>query len=670
MRAIVGLLMVVALPLVSPCRADCAEEWRNNRIGISEVPPPPFSPMSARVEGSSARISCWGRVYTLGPTGLPLQIRSQDADLLAAPVLFQAESDGPAVDWESSGMRLVKSSPVQVVIAGEAESSIGKLDWTCTAEYDGLLRYDLQIVPSPGATLDKLEMIFSVKPEHAQLKWQPGVWPADRHGRLGPGEGVIVSGSADWYTWLGDLDRGLAVFFQTDEAWDNPRRGDAFRIERHPGAVNVAWWFIKGGKALPDPWKYTFGIEATPVKKTPGGRKWLMAGHLPAGPGNFVIPWATPKALRYFGYPQATDPGKYGRMVQFYHEQDIKVCPYVLLNVLSDGARELTAHPAWRGQLVAKGRGGPGDVAGYGHDLWAVVPTSEYIDWIVWKCDRFVRENDLDGMYHDFTMLMVLTDISQGFGYMRDGKPVRCYPFFARRELYKRIYTMLKQYKQDAINIGHMSGSLYLPYLSFCDIIVNGEHFGGAHFEGETYQELLPDDYIQAEIMGHNYGLTTLFLEQWSNVAPKWSNLAPHQDVRFLLGLALLYDFSLWVGTEAEKPNRRVYKAFREFGAMDAEFIPFWRADDIVRGQTDEVRCSVYRKKRGGAMLVFFNRGKEGGKMTFTVDWPSLKGPGPVVARDALPYGWDELVDNELPVQGDQLTIDVPAEDFRLVAVE
>ena len=69
-------------------------------------------------------------------------------------------------------------------------------------------------------------------------------------------------------------------------------------------------------------------------------------------------------------------------------------------------------------------------------------------------------------------------------------------------------------------------------------------------------------------------------------------------------------------------------------------------------------------------MLVFFNRGKEARKMTFTVDWAKRNGPGPLMAWDALPNGWDELVDNQLPVRGDQLTIKVPAEDFRLLAVE
>ena len=69
-------------------------------------------------------------------------------------------------------------------------------------------------------------------------------------------------------------------------------------------------------------------------------------------------------------------------------------------------------------------------------------------------------------------------------------------------------------------------------------------------------------------------------------------------------------------------------------------------------------------------MLVFFNRGKEEREMTFTIDWAKLKGPGPLVARDALPAGVGELVDNELPVKGNQLTIKLPADDFRLVAVE
>ena len=89
----------------------------------------------------------------------------------------------------------------------------------------------------------------------------------------------------------------------------------------------------------------------------------------------------------------------------------------------------------------------------------------------------------------------------------------------------------------------------------------------------------------------------------------------------------------------------------------------------IIRGQTEEVRCSAYLKKDGGAMLVFFNRGKEARKMDFGVDWSRLKARQPLEVRDALPDGWDELVDNDLPVEGDQLTVSVPAEGFLLVSV-
>jgi hypothetical protein len=521
------------------------------------------------------------------------------------------------------------------------------------AEYDGLLRYDLEIAPSPDATVDKLELVFGVKPEHAPLMWLPGQYPTDRHGRLRP-----RSGSANWYTWLGDMDRGLCVFFETDEAWDDPNRGDAWRLEQGPTSVDHAWTFISGTKQLPSPWKYTFGIEATPVKPTPGGRKHVYASHLPIGMGNFTVPWATPRTEKYFGYAEAADSPKLRRMVDWYHKQGIQACPYVLLNVISAGAPEFKAHPEWNGGLISEGK--EGDVIQFGHALYQPLPTQDYIDWIVWKCDKFVRENNLDGMYHDFTMLMVLNDPPQGFGYMRDGVAVRCYPFFERRELYKRIFTLLKQYKKDAINIGHMSGDMYVPYLSFCDLIVNGEHFGGVYWKGKTVQELMTDDYLHSEVMGHNYGLTTVFLTNMMS-------LVPNQDFRYPLGLSLLYDFGWWSGTILE---HRVYKAFRDFGALDAEFVPFWRAADLVRGQTDEVRCSAYLRKKGGAMLVFFNRGKEPQKMTFTIDGPKLHARQTLEVRDALPVGWDELVDNELPVQGDQLTIILPAEDFRLVSVQ
>ena len=69
-------------------------------------------------------------------------------------------------------------------------------------------------------------------------------------------------------------------------------------------------------------------------------------------------------------------------------------------------------------------------------------------------------------------------------------------------------------------------------------------------------------------------------------------------------------------------------------------------------------------------MLVFFNRGKEARKRTFTVDWAKLKSPKALVVRDALPDGPGAIVANELPVKGDRLTITVPPEGFRLVGVE
>ena len=639
------------------------EAWHNNRIGISKRPPPPFLPVSVRVRGNGAEIRCWGRVYTLGATGLPVQIESRNAELLAAPITLTASANGAVLEWTPVNLRLRSKSAVQVILEGRAVSAIGILDWTCTAEYDGLLRYDLEITPAPKIETDRLELTVPVHSEHAQLKWQPDVWPAHRHGRVPAKQGILVSSGADWYTWLGDCDRGLAVFFETHEAWDNPSRADAFQLERRADAVRVNWRFVEGAKRLPSPWRHTFGIEATPVKSTPGGRQWFLASHLPVGNGNFAIPWATPKTLKYFGYPQATDPENLRRLADWYHNQDIQVTPYVLLNLLSAAAPEFATHPEWTGRLIETGTGGAGDVARYGHDLRAPSPTPDYIDWIVWKCDQFVRANDLDGLYHDFTMLMVLTDIEQGFGYVRDGKPVRCYPFFQRRELYKRIYTMLKQYKKDAINIGHMSGNLYLPYLAFCDIIVTGEHFGGSHFRGKTYQELLPDDYIQAEIMGHNYGLTTIFLEQWSN-------LGVEENVPFLLGLALLYDFSLW-RADSGTMHQRAYNACAEFGAMDAEFLPFWHTTELVKGQTETLKCSAYRRRRGGAVLVIFNRDPEARELTLRVDWRRLTGRRRAVSvRDVLPAGWDDLVDNHLPAQGPDLTITVPGESFRLLTVE
>lgn len=629
--------------------------WKGNQIGISDVPPPPFEPVVLTKQGDVFVVKCWGRTYTLGPTGLPLQINSMRADLLASPIEISMHSGGKAVAWERPTARIERESAVQVALAGEAESPIGTLAWKCTAEYDGLLRYDLEISPrdlldpKTAEAVELLKMSVNINRGHAVYNWRQGI-AKGHQGLLPSGDGVI--GTANTYTWIGDSDRGLALFYETDEAWDDPSRSDGREIVRTDNSVSVVWTFVNDERKMTSPWRFTFGIQGTPVKDTRWGRKYRIEGHLPIlepTDGSFVVPWSDgADTLTQFGFPEAKLPKKYRRMVDWYHRLGFKVTPYVLVTMISSGVPEAATHPGWIGKRITERDG---------HSMNSLTYSADYIDFIVWKCDQFVREMNVDGFYHDFTSLMP-------YQVEREGKKLDVFPYFGERELYKRVYTMLKQHSKDAFNVAHMSANNFVPILAFCDVGLDGEWTSKTWPGRPTYKDLLEDEFVQAAIMGHNMGLRKMLLYG--------GNEMRHIGQYNLVSRALLYDFVIYCFSIDQE---RAFKAFDEFGATDAEFVPFWRNGDIIQGQTDEVKCALYRKVKGGSLLVVVNQDKEQAReVTFTVDWEKLKSAGELVVRDVFPGGdalggWLTLIDNDIPIDGACMTLKVRPDNFRIIAV-
>jgi len=98
-----------------------------------------------------------------------------------------------------------------------------------------------------------------------------------------------------------------------------------------------------------------------------------------------------------------------------------------------------------------------------------------------------------------------------------------------------------------------------------------------------------------------------------------------------------------------------------EFGLVDADFLPYWHNAEIVAGQSDTVKCSVYRKP-GDALLCVVNLTRQRQTAVLTIDWRKLTGEGAVSVTDALRK---EPVEPEGEAR--KLAVEVEPLNFRLL---
>jgi hypothetical protein len=240
--------------------------WLHSQAGISDQVLPPWTPLE--VDGSRRKpiIRSWGRDYAFAGLPFPESIRTRDAAILGAPMRLRLRADGRPVTLEGT-LGVGKQTPAQVVLRGTASGGALTVASTVTVDYDGNVRVDLRVKALRSTRLEELAVETPIRKSHAKYRYHfPGGWgTASNASSLAPqgwGSKFVP------YVWLGDEDRGLAVYTESDQHW---RPADAARaVEVVPdGEAMVVRFNVVGqplelaaGADVP----LTFGFQATPVK--------------------------------------------------------------------------------------------------------------------------------------------------------------------------------------------------------------------------------------------------------------------------------------------------------------------------------------------------------------------------------------------------------------------
>jgi hypothetical protein len=626
--------------------------WIGNKLGLEDKVLPPWTPLRA----AGTTLSCWGRDYAFGQAALPTQITSAGSPLLSRPISVTASAGGP-VAWRQT-VRPGRHSDTRAELTGEITGKAGGAPVTLrtkiTAEYDGVVLVEMSADNPDKLPLDTLSVDIPVKSAHAiyRHRWAP-TWEG-LTGNLPEGNGVVDKDKFIPYYWLGDNDRGLFWFCESDEFWPNGDSPNAIEVVRSGDETVLRLNLLAKGQKLAPNWKFAFGLQATPVKPIPRDwRKWRLQ---PATRANVAIMWPTPapNSLRYYGYPEATDPKLFAGEVDKLHAQKTLAVPYLCLSFIS------AACPEWPYFSKVWGMGGgdsgSSDVAAYGAMFAMASPVGKgYADFIVWKNKQFIDTYKIDGLYHDNSHPYPSTNMDAGCGYMRDGQVRQTFPILGFRSLYRRMYAVMKSENKPTFTMAHMSGKVTIPILGYDDSYLDGEHFSGRM--KDSYLDLIGLDTFRAEFMGRQWGIMPFFIPELR--APYDQQVEP---TRGMMALLMIHDVSPWAIWCNVKVLDEAWDALDKFGYVNASFIPYFDPQPPASTDMKDTYVSAYKRADGATLLIVANLGKEDRSGTVrinakrlglsakrVVDWPSAK---PVETKDG------------------SVALDVPRLGYRMLMVE
>jgi len=586
--------------------------WWENRLGISDRPPPPWTPV--RTEHNS--ISVWGREYRFGSGPLPSQVLSNGRPLFASPPALEVVTDKGPVEWGGGDIRYTSRTDTKVSFKTVSGGGVLDLEGEVSIEYDGFARLDLTLVPREKLAIEKLVLHLPLREENALYVKARSLFPSPDYrwfaaclydGAEGPGGRDTFSLvdryhlSARGWIWpeqfvhsffvTGD-EAGLCVVFESDEKF---RSRKYVQVERAPGVREVLWNIIDSPRPLDGPLTYTLAMQATPVKPLPtdpkryhygfmcgeAAEKW-QAGEIAVSCG---LTWGA-------GYPQVNSASRWrlkefrGRGVRFgpYHAPGLMVMQTEEFKLFG---KEWETHPrlelAWPFVNTIKHATAAG-----------VALSGSYSDFAVWAVDRLIGEG-VTALYFDCGGVVSDMNPHHGSGYTdADGARHATINLFEARETYKRIYTLCKERDPGFFIYNHAAG--LTPIAAFVDGCCEGEGWNDMQDDASN----LTPDFFRAGMYSYR-----------ARGVPFQFFFIKHGTMPRIIPVSVVHNVFFSFAGGGNEQARAVW-AVMDGWHTSAEWFPYWKNGEMVEAFGENVRVSLYRKPaEETALLVVANLGRE-----------------------------------------------------------
>jgi len=583
--------------------------WVDNKIGAytDSWVPKPWTPL--KLTASPLQVSCWGRKYSFGPSGIT-SVQSQGEEILASPMVWKASVAGRTIDWKPESTTVLSKADGVITFTSSQIADGLKLTCKGRVEFDGLVKLDFQL-KSTGApvSIDSLILDIPYRKESATL-WHyfPKV-PVWYGGTTIDGINAGSVPKKDWssvfipHVWIGDEDRGMQWLCESDQYWKPADDAKAIELLPQSSATTLRLNLIGKTTLVDKPRNYTFGFEASPIKPLPADRHAWHYTHVGGCPDivrdanrmeelgvkavdtlTWTEMWAHPRPATQ------ENVDLLHKASTLAHEKKMRMMIYYAF-LLSDASPEFAAFNEECRIIDKNAYVCPGFM---NDKSYAVCQNSVWADAMLAGMEQTINEFNLDGVYSDsMTCIGECSNQLHGCGYVgEDGKVHSTVEIFAVREFMKRVYRLFelreKKTGKQMMFIGHTSANILLPTLGFCTAYLDTEHLT---VQNRPFR--IPLNVFRAEFMGSNFGVPAQSLSYYNLNGGKGLN---QQE---MMAISLLHDTETPWNLEAMAP---VWKIWDAFGMEDTKFLPYWK--EWGWNAPDGVKVSAYSKPNSNEILV------------------------------------------------------------------
>jgi len=643
-------------------------------IAMAKVPEP-WTPMEVGVVKNEVSILVWGRTYRFQNSPFPSSIATVSNEILISPMRLVGQTDTGSITWSQSGVELWEQNDGHATLIGWLQSDAVIVNFVIRAEFDGLVKFDMTLVPlpQPKLKLQKLWLEIPMRKEKATLfHYWPGRWGSAENSGAIPKGGMRLPFKP--ILWLGCEEGGLTWCAESDKGWQLADANCALEIVPTDYEVIMRIHLLDTPpQRLPI--SFVFGIQATPVKPLPkdfhdwrichgafygmeqqpvtqGIKETTLEKAVRLGVKTLVFHEHWTPVQNYWRTNRETELRE---LIAACHQRGIKLLLYF-------GYELSTLAPEWSAvadEVLVKTPTG-GLAGGYFRQPpqrdYIVCLKSEWSERLLSGIVNAIERYSFDGVYLDGTIEpFPCANELHGCGYRApDGSLKVTYPIFAVRNFMRRLYEALHP-KGKIIN-AHQSTYCGTPTLAFVHSYWDGEQFGGGELAKEPLQKLTLASF-RAEFMGKNFGVPCEFLVY--ERPPDWT-------VDHALAFTLLHDVRvrpLGFGTMLEKMSA-IWDVMTKFSVSEAEWHPYWRNSDLVEVEPESVKVSGYRKILNGQIqwLLVVSNLSATDAVTAKI---RLKGKAIKVVKEAQ----DAITGEKLSLQNDAIFAPLQPMRMRLLVV-
>jgi hypothetical protein len=582
-----------------------------NQLGTADAVPSPWTPIpQPQVNGNTQTVQVWGRTYQYS-SPLPDSIVTQNQEVLAAPVRFFTDSGigERTVSWTAPTVSA--ASPTQVTLSSRATIGTYSVQATTRIEYDGFTWSEFQFDASDAAELRSLRVEIPINQEHAKFLQ----YPYARDNRFQAFSEDLLG---EQYLFVGNDYTGLQWFAESDQWWYAKDRKQMLQVQPTATGGVIKINMVRDAITMPASFKLAFGLMATPVRPRPERwRGFWNKGSTPApqreqsdrhtllsmdyGPWSISPGWL----LSNNRNPMPWNPNDNIVWHPFTSTRFVGVRPYAETN--ADNVFPIWTQYQDEWLNLSDPGGTVYNPSGGGWNQALISPTPSYIEHFMTQAEAFFRNYDVDGLYMDGFAGQVPALNEQGFGYVdRDGQRQPIHPILASRELQRRLYGVVQQYRGTRGTLWmHTSTINLMPVLSFSDAVYDGEFMFWSDISEAIEQggirAGLTDDRLRTVLNQRQTGLVPTIDVRRINDA-----IRDRADTRQAIGLFLVNDIHAWGGLKYD--DGRVIRALDRWGITDPEieFHPYF-ADSPASTAGNRAMSSIWQKPNGQALMVVVN---------------------------------------------------------------